>query len=102
MVHLTAHNWQQQVFDFVLSCIAGLCIYFVDLVYRYSQATQVSAITACKLSADKKMLTWQLPTDKVIAPKEVPDVRNMHLSACVSCFDLHFQDCAQILVPQSH
>ncbi|KAK9863542.1 hypothetical protein WJX84_001756 [Apatococcus fuscideae] len=44
--------------------MAGLFVYAVDLVYRIGQASQVSAITAAKVSEDGSVLTWQLAADE--------------------------------------
>ncbi len=40
-------------------------MYAVDLVFRVGQASQVSAITAAKVSEDGSVLTWQLAADEV-------------------------------------
>ena len=40
-------------------------MYAVDLVFRVGQASQVSAITAAKVSEDGSILTWQLAADDV-------------------------------------
>ncbi|KAK9858883.1 hypothetical protein WJX84_000055 [Apatococcus fuscideae] len=43
--------------------MAGLFVYAVDLIFRVGQASQVSAITAAKVSEDGSILTWQLAAD---------------------------------------
>ena len=45
--------------------VAGLFVYAVDLVYCVGQGSQVSAITAAKVSEDGSVLSWQLATHKV-------------------------------------
>ena len=52
----------------VVNDCAGLFVYAVDLIFRVGQASQVSAITAAKVSEDGSILTWQLAADDVSLP----------------------------------